>query len=128
MDFFSSLLAQGGEKSFLQNIGIAAGESNVTKKLMDVSKEEKKEARLARKELLNIDDQELANMAAVSGVTKQQKQAEVNAEIETLGDRIKKAELMQSRKKEIADVEKKQGMKLEILLKFLLIKKLLRLL
>jgi hypothetical protein len=106
MDFFSSLLAQGGEKSFLQNIGIAAGESNVTKKLMDVSKEEKKEARLARKELLNIDDQELANMAAVSGVTKQQKQAEVNAEIETLGDRIKKAELMQSRKKEIADVEK----------------------
>jgi hypothetical protein len=106
MDFFSSLLAQGGEKSFLQNIGIAAGESNVTKKLMDVSKEEKKEARLARKELLNIDDQELANMAAVSGVTKQQKQAEVNAEIETLGDRIKKAELMQSRKKEIAGVEK----------------------
>jgi hypothetical protein len=106
MDFFSSLLAQGGEKSFLQNIGIAAGESNVTKKLMDVAKEEKKEARLARKELLNIDDQELANMAAVSGVTKQQKQAEVNAEIETLGDRIKKAELMQSRKKEIAGAER----------------------
>jgi hypothetical protein len=106
MDFFSSLLAQGGEKSFLQNIGIAAGESNVTKKLMDVTKEEKKEARLARKELLNIDDQELANMAAVSGVTKQQKQAEVNAEIETLGDRIKKAELMQSRRKEIADAER----------------------
>jgi len=106
MDFFSSLLAQGGEKSFLQNIGIAAGESNVTKKLMDVAKEEKKEARLARKELMNIDDQELANMAAVSGVTKQQKQSEVNAEIETLGDRIKKAELMQSRRKEIAAAEK----------------------
>ena len=106
MDFFSSLLAQGGEKSFLQNIGISAGESNVTKKLMDVAKEEKKEARLARKELLNIDDQELANMAAVSGVTKQQKQAEINAEVGNLGDRIKKADLMQSRKKEIAATEK----------------------
>jgi hypothetical protein len=102
MDFFSNLLAQGGEKSFLQNIGIAAGESNVTKKLMDAAKEEKKEARLARKELLDIDDQELANMAAVSGVTKQQKQAEINAEVGNLEDRIKKADYMQSRKKEIA--------------------------
>jgi hypothetical protein len=106
MDFFSSLLSKGGEKSFLQNVGIAAGESNVTKKLMDAAKEEKKEVRLARKELMDISDQELANMAAVSGVTKQQKQAEVNAEIETLGDRIKKAELMQARKKEMANAEK----------------------
>jgi hypothetical protein len=106
VDFFSNLLAQGGEKSFLQNIGIAAGESNVTKKLMDAAKEEKKEARLARKELLDIDDQELANMAAVSGVTKQQKQAEINAEVGNLEDRIKKADYMQSRKKEIAATEK----------------------
>lgn len=106
MDFFSNLLAQGGEKSFLQNIGIAAGESNVTKKLMDAAKEEKKEARLARKEFLDIDDQELANMAAVSGVTKQQKQAEINAEVGNLEDRIKKADYMQSRNKEMAAAEK----------------------
>ena len=106
MDFFSSLLAQGGEKSFLQNIGIAAGESNVTKKLMDAAKEEKKEARLARKELLNIDDQELANMAAVSGVTKQQKQAEINAEVGNLEDRLKKSDYMLSRREKIAAAEK----------------------
>jgi len=76
-----NILSQPGGTTAFEGIGKGFTQSGFTKDIMEAAKEERALAREKKKELRSISDAELDNMARISGITRQEADNLVNAQI-----------------------------------------------
>jgi len=86
-----NILSQPGGTTALEGIGKGFTQSGFTKDIMEAAKEERALARDKKKELRSISNAELDNMARISGITRQEADNLVNAQIAEQDTKIAEA-------------------------------------
>ena len=86
-----NILSQPGGTTALEGIGKGFTQSGFTKDIMEAAKEERALAREKKKELRSISNAELDNMARISGITRQEADNLVNAQIAEQDTKIAEA-------------------------------------
>jgi len=86
-----NILSQPGGTTALEGIGKGFTQSGFTKDIMEAAKEERALAKEKKKELRSISDAELDNMARISGITRQEADNLVDAQIAKQDTKIAEA-------------------------------------
>jgi len=85
------IMGQGGGQTALEGIGKGFTESGFIRNVSAAAQQERDAAKEKRKQLTALSDKEIANQAAIAGITKGQRKDQISAEIGILDNKIAQA-------------------------------------
>ena len=85
------IMGQGGGQTALEGIGKGFTESGFIKNVSAAAQQERDAAKEKRSKLTALSDKEIANQAAIAGISKDQRKEQIAAELKILENRISQA-------------------------------------